>query len=91
MIYENTEFFPGVTCPTCRSARTSVKNSRHIGQTIRRDRQCKSCGERFFTRELTEDVLCEIDGLDEYMVDPNGHGTLRYPAPRSAKAPNGRY
>ncbi len=41
-------------CPVCLGQSTKVLDSRDSGETIRRRRQCQSCGHRFTTRERIE-------------------------------------
>ena len=71
-------FIPGIRCPACGSTRSSVTNSRQVGQTIRRTRKCRACKETYQTRELPEDTLADLDGLDELMTDP-AQRLRRYP------------
>ena len=42
----------GIVCPSCRSPRVDVKDSRPSGDMIRRRRLCVACGSRFTTHEM---------------------------------------
>jgi len=44
-------------CPFCHSAKLSVIDSRTDASSIRRRRECQSCGERFTTFERVEQFL----------------------------------
>ena len=41
-------------CPACQHAESKVIDSRDLGDTIRRRRECESCGRRFTTHERLE-------------------------------------
>lgn len=48
----------GLPCPVCGSQRLYVVTSRSHLHTLRRIRQCKPCGFRFFTKEIVCDFDC---------------------------------
>lgn len=48
--------FLGVICPYCKYAEDKVVDSRSSGHSIRRRRECLSCGRRFTTYEYVEMV-----------------------------------
>lgn len=43
-------------CPYCKNSETMVKDSRPVGNTIKRRRQCANCGKRFSTYEVYETI-----------------------------------
>lgn len=47
-------------CPSCNHENSRVTDSRSVGQTIRRRRQCLVCGARFTTHERVENTSAAI-------------------------------
>ena len=41
-------------CPKCGGAKQRITDSRQTGNEVRRRRECRACGHRFTTYELTE-------------------------------------
>ena len=57
-------------CPFCKSGNTDVVDSREVmnGESIRRRRECESCGKRFTTYEkadMAEITVIKKDGTRE--------------------------
>lgn len=65
-------------CPFCRSAATSVVDSRLAddGESVRRRRQCDDCGKRFTTYERTELQMPVVVKSSGYRT-PYDQGKLR--------------
>ena len=54
-------------CPHCNSVRLQVLDTRAVekSSSVRRRRECKSCGERFYSWELTEAQATDLFELQE--------------------------
>lgn len=48
-----------ISCPKCQSD-SGVRDSRHIGKTIRRRRECKQCRFRWTTFEISAEYMHAI-------------------------------
>ena len=48
-----------MNCPIC-GTNSYVKESRHVEKSIRRRRECPSCGARFTTREYFQEDLAAV-------------------------------
>lgn len=48
----------GLRCPHCASIRMVVKSTRDHAANRRRQRECKNCKGRWYTKEIT----CDVDG-----------------------------
>jgi transcriptional regulator NrdR family protein len=61
----------GIDCPACGSKDTEVVDSRPGPSSIRRRRECDSCGERFTTYEKTpggqERVFFKLQDLTRFL------------------------
>lgn len=63
-----------IICPTCKK-KTAVIDSRLQGDTVRRDRICKTCSYAVSTIEVQEDNKERV----RINADPKSHGNiLRY-------------
>lgn len=65
---EATSHFGGTLCPRCFARNSAVKDSRPAFQSIRRRRECKSCGHRWTTFEIAADetglmAILEFDAM----------------------------
>jgi transcriptional regulator NrdR family protein len=58
-----------ISCPTCKSKRSMVKDSRPTIGTIRRRRECYSCGGRFTTVEIVVDDNETAVGMAALVAD----------------------
>lgn len=47
-------------CPVCNSTRSNVLDSRKREEHIHRSRECKDCGGRFSTYEITDEMYFEF-------------------------------
>ena len=58
-----------MNCPKCGEPITSVVDSRHIGDTIYRRRECPVCHSRFNTYEVSEEKWSMINNVIEIIKD----------------------
>jgi len=68
-------------CPYCQSIESHVVDSRAVGDTIRRRRECNDCGQRFTTYERVDQVSIMVvkrDGRRERFDPGKLRAAIRY-------------